>query len=610
MEAATVYQTTSSTYNLSETTSPHRWGDYSYTSLDPSDDMTMWTIQEFTNATNSWGVEVVKLLAPPPATPTSAGGGPFYTNRASQTVNVTGTSSSGSGFFDPGNGFTNRLQAAVSGGVVVNGVTYLDPTHVNLDISTVGVAPGLRNLTLTNPDGQSVVANNFVNVQALVTSQSAVSTSQYTLTHSDGSTWQEIDPTNLRVTVAPAVNQSTLLTANADLWTSQSGQNQDLGIFVSDNGVDNPTPLAWKESGGSAGTFSPNAAFVQTVYAMTGSHTYVFKLKWKTAIPICGPCQIAAGAGPISGAFSPTSLTAMTFASGSAPNFAVSTQQYSLTNSDGSTWQDIDATNLRTDLSPAADGTAVLGANADLWTLQSGQNQDLGIFAADGTGPDTLVSWKESGGSAGTYSPNAAFVKATLPVLGGHTYHLKLKWKTAVAVCATCKISAGAGPIGGAFSPTSLFAYIPSPTSNLQSSVSTSQYSLTNSDGATWQAIDAATNVSLAPAANSNAVLGANADLWTAQSGQNQDLGIFVCVDSCSTDTLVAWKESGGSAGTFSPNAAFVQSVYAMTGGHTYVFKLKWKTAQAVCATCKISAGAGPIGGNYSPTRLTVELTN
>ena len=36
--------------------SGRRWGDYSFTSLDPLDDMTMWTLQEFCNATNSYGV--------------------------------------------------------------------------------------------------------------------------------------------------------------------------------------------------------------------------------------------------------------------------------------------------------------------------------------------------------------------------------------------------------------------------------------------------------------------------------------------------------------------------------------------------------------------------
>jgi len=49
----------------------NRWGDYSMTSVDPADDMTMWTVQEFVAGENSYGVQVAKLLAPPPATPAS-----------------------------------------------------------------------------------------------------------------------------------------------------------------------------------------------------------------------------------------------------------------------------------------------------------------------------------------------------------------------------------------------------------------------------------------------------------------------------------------------------------------------------------------------------------
>src|SRR5262249_58316384 len=49
-----------------------RWGDYSFTSVDPGDDMTMWTIQEFCAGIDTYGVEVAKLVAPPPATPSSA----------------------------------------------------------------------------------------------------------------------------------------------------------------------------------------------------------------------------------------------------------------------------------------------------------------------------------------------------------------------------------------------------------------------------------------------------------------------------------------------------------------------------------------------------------
>lgn len=43
---------------------PQRWGDYSYTSLDPNDNLTMWTIQEFCIAPNTSACQVAQLLAP------------------------------------------------------------------------------------------------------------------------------------------------------------------------------------------------------------------------------------------------------------------------------------------------------------------------------------------------------------------------------------------------------------------------------------------------------------------------------------------------------------------------------------------------------------------
>jgi hypothetical protein len=142
---------------------------------------------------------------------------------------------------------------------------------------------------------------------------------------------------------------------------------------------------------------------------------------------------------------------------------------------------------------------------------------------------------------------------------------------------------------------------------NPYTAVSATQYTLANSDGATWQPMDPSLNVTVTPTANTNSIIGANADLWTANAGYNQDIGIFVS-DSGGPDVLLGWKESGGWAGTFSPNAAFVQSIYPMTRGHTYVFKLKWKTNQnAQGATIYAAAGGG--SSPYSPTRLAVELT-
>src|SRR5439155_3185699 len=217
---------------------------------------------------------------------------------------------------------------------------------------------------------------------------------------------------------------------------------------------------------------------------------------------------------------------------------------------------------------------------------------------------------KESGGYAGTFSPNAAFVQTVVDMTGGQSYVMKLQWKANKPDAGT--IWAGAGPIAGKYSPTSLTMMLVATTStNLSSRVSRQQYQLTNSDGDTWTDIDAA-NLSLpafmAPAGGGTAVLSANADLWTARAGYNQDIGISVvdvnalpCTGGCQP---VAWKESGGFAGTFSPNAAFVQTAYAMTAGHTYQIKMQWKTNKPDSGT--IVAGAGPIAGQYSPTRLTM----
>jgi hypothetical protein len=266
-------------------------------------------------------------------------------------------------------------------------------------------------------------------------------------------------------------------------------------------------------------------------------------------------------------------------------------------------WRDL---GVAIQYTPCASGTLILTGNADLWTANAGVNQDVGIFAGvssiHGGIPNQLVAWKESGGYAGTFSPNAAFVQATYSVTAGAIYTFVLKWKSNKYVSGAT-IYAGAGPIGGLFSPTRLtLQQVPS----VFSSSSTQQYSLASNNGSSWAEIDPAQlTVSLAPAANATILLGANADLWTADAGYNQDLGIFVSVNG-GPDQLVAWKESGGFAGTFSPNAAFVQAVYNLSSGSSYVFKLKWK-ANKDATGATIYAGAGPISG-YSPTSLTAQF--
>src|SRR5437867_624538 len=103
MGAPILYTSSTTSYNPpgdAGGTEGRRWGDYSYTSLDPNDDMTLWTIQEFCNATNSHGVRVAKLIAPPPATPDCTT--PRSVNTPTQTVTITGISTGASGCLGPG----------------------------------------------------------------------------------------------------------------------------------------------------------------------------------------------------------------------------------------------------------------------------------------------------------------------------------------------------------------------------------------------------------------------------------------------------------------------------------------------------------------------------
>ena len=136
----------------------------------------------------------------------------------------------------------------------------------------------------------------------------------------------------------------------------------------------------------------------------------------------------------------------------------VSTQQYKLKDSDGATWVDMDATNHLQIITPAFSCQAVISANCDLWTVNAGYNQDIGIFISGGIyGSGQIVAWKESGGFAGTFSPNAAFVETTQPFVKAVAYTVSVRWKTnKPATGATIVAGAGTGP----YSPTRLSTHL------------------------------------------------------------------------------------------------------------------------------------------------------
>jgi hypothetical protein len=153
--APTPYTQSTSAYNpLGDPggTGGRRWGDYSLTRVDPLDNQTLWTIQEYVSATDTWGVRIARLQAPGPATPAAAS--VAAKGAADVNVTVTGTSTSASGWYDPGAGFARRPHVAVGCGVKVNSVTVVNPTRLALSLDTRSATLGTCSVATTNPDGQ------------------------------------------------------------------------------------------------------------------------------------------------------------------------------------------------------------------------------------------------------------------------------------------------------------------------------------------------------------------------------------------------------------------------------------------------------------------------
>ena len=181
-------------YNTVDNSARNRWGDYSFTDVDPNDDQTIWTFQEYADTpADNWSVRAVQLKAPPPP-PVISSTNPVCLGGTAVPVTVVGADScaaptctnglcTGGGgcpeFFDPGPdtggpGYANHISAMVSGGVTVNSANIVIPANpatqrvnlVALSLNTTATTPGTKNVTIVNPDGQSSMGTNRITVVA------------------------------------------------------------------------------------------------------------------------------------------------------------------------------------------------------------------------------------------------------------------------------------------------------------------------------------------------------------------------------------------------------------------------------------------------------------
>jgi hypothetical protein len=142
---------------------PQRWGDYSHISIDPLDDMSFWTTQEYAKGPTSsflWGTWTARLLAPPPVRPSSASPAFIAPGSTGVAVTITGVTNGALGFFDAGPGHTPPSVSISGTGFTVTSLTVNSPTQATITVDVAGgAAAGPRTVTFTNPDGQQATSS-------------------------------------------------------------------------------------------------------------------------------------------------------------------------------------------------------------------------------------------------------------------------------------------------------------------------------------------------------------------------------------------------------------------------------------------------------------------
>jgi len=295
MAAAATFGTTTANYNPASDpggASGRRWGDYSFTVVDPLDDMTVWTIQEYNQALNSYAVRVGKLLAPPPAAPACSGSPVTFAGPAG-TVVIAATSSAGSGFYDPGADLAppalpfSHIAATVTN-AIVNSVTYNSPTQVTLDITAL--ATGSQNVTVTNPDGQSVTANGCINVLSAAVADLAITKTDGVATAvPGGSVTYTITASNATAFPAAGATVSGTKTASGAPFTA--GSTVTYTVVLSNSG---PGPQGDNPGNEFTDALPPGLALVSatatsgTAAANTGTGTAT----WNGSIPASGSVTV------------------------------------------------------------------------------------------------------------------------------------------------------------------------------------------------------------------------------------------------------------------------------------------------------------------------------
>ena len=154
-----VYTKSTTSYNPPD----NAWGTYTVATIDPDDNMTVWLVEQYCNATDSYALQVVRVLSPPPPQCFTSTPSTVMSGQSSVTLTITPVGTTGRSFYDPPSDFLKHLKVNIDN-VIVNSVTVVNPLELNVNISTVGSFPGRKSITITNPDGQQAFVPNILQV--------------------------------------------------------------------------------------------------------------------------------------------------------------------------------------------------------------------------------------------------------------------------------------------------------------------------------------------------------------------------------------------------------------------------------------------------------------
>lgn len=164
LRAPVIYTNSTAPYNPCYdpgSTRGRRWGNYSYTSLDPLNLSTIWTIQQWAR-NGRWATQVAQILAPAPTQPTQAIPASIPRGMDMLGFHIIGQSTEGTEFFAVGG--PRSLKVQITGGVEVAYAQVINSTTIGLYVSTRNAEAGPQSVTITNGDGQSVTVPDLITI--------------------------------------------------------------------------------------------------------------------------------------------------------------------------------------------------------------------------------------------------------------------------------------------------------------------------------------------------------------------------------------------------------------------------------------------------------------